>query len=467
MQDNFTNIDRKFTDRAWKEMSKMLDKEMPVSQPRKSGWKRYLLLLLFLGIGIGVVFGIKALFFDSEPVVEPTKVERAVADADENESKEIKTPLQAKIPERDETITVVAGQNSDKEENLETSIAITEKNNPEINLTIEEPIIENTRNDESNNNVATNTEINEPIFLKILPYETKEDNQKETTSSIASHIASLSINKIEYEESAELDFDELPAVKSKRKIFNPRSIKVRGNGIFHPIRTIDGIGGALLAEYDLKNPKFGIETGVGFDYLVSNPIAANKNLAIFGRSDAEFADETTNSFQLIDETSEDFSVPVSVEENYIATATQLEDTTLTFSLLSFPVELHYFKLPFEVFYKVGSRWRISGGLNFALLLSSPNSTTGGILNGTNAKSANTSIVGATNEAYNNISSTTNVPIRKIDLAASIGINYLLSKNFEAGFRYNQGLIDHFNLENLNSHNRYFQLSLAYKFNMNK
>ncbi len=79
MQDNHNFQDPEFNgeflDRAWDNMSAMLDREMPVMAEvvQEEGWKRY--LLLFLSLGFGVFIGASmVLFWPSVDEVAPTDV---------------------------------------------------------------------------------------------------------------------------------------------------------------------------------------------------------------------------------------------------------------------------------------------------------------------------------------------------------------------------------------------------------
>lgn len=455
MPDKFTKIDKKFTDQAWNEMSKMLDKEMPVSSSKKIGWKRYLLLLLLVSVGFGAAYGLMAAFSDLNTETKSTKTERPVAKVEKlnsenslkaNDSKVVKDNFNDSKKITSQTVNsnkVLTSQSNEKKSvsSLNSKQLDSKKNN--VSISSDPP--KNSRIGSSLKTAKTNNISISIDQLNALPL--------------------LNINGFPIENNPlSTGFEFVGNGKNKKGLLNPDVLKIKGDGIFHPIKTIDGLGGSLVFGYKLNNPKLGFETGIGYQFLTTNPAADDKRLFQFNSDADELAAGAENSLDFSPKPNFDITVPVDVENNYTVSAEELQDTTGTFSLINFPMDLHYLRVPFEIYYQISPRWNIKGGMNLSLLLSSPSPTTGGLLNFENSIN-NQKIVA--NGSYREDFFSNEIPIRKLDLGASLGMSYKFSKNIEGSFQYNFGLIDHFNLNNLSSKNRYFQLSLAYNFNLNR
>lgn len=476
MQDNYTKIDKKFTNLAWAEMEKMLDKEMPVQKEKRRGWKRYFLLLLLL-IGVGVAFGWMALSDEVEKEKPPQNEEIPIAQVDNLKNIKYAKTIDSQSVKNDKTNTLTNKAGLSKTFN-ELEKTQSQSSNPSKSGTknYANSSVQNLKKSKNNsevlkfeksNLIANNESENKDEVIVLNPNRANEginsklekwnDSRNEIEENLEA-IASLTLNELDYENTHGLECATSIDPVQKKGILHPDVLKIKSNGIFHPVYTYDGISGGIAAEYPFENKRWGIETGAFYDYIQTDPTVNSSG--IFSLQADELFSPIEENLALAEYVVilDNSRYNVSISNGSVLGGIADLDSNSVYSVLKLPMNLHYLRLPFDLFYKISPKWKVRGGMNLAFLLASPSTTTGGIFSSKSISNKNIDPLSADVNGLGN-----KTPIHNMDVGVSLGVDYQLSKKLELGFQYNHGLVDHLSLNNLNSHNQYFQLSLAYKF----
>ncbi len=450
MQDNYPHIDKRTIDQGWGEMKKILDAKMPVAVKKEPAWKRYLLLLFFLLIGIGVTWGILVTseFFKEEV---PQKEEKPIA-------KNIETSiLPSKIEQKDKQV-----KTKEQDANLENSIN-------ENKLEVIEPI-KSVKKLVSNDPLESNQssiqkrkqdfKVDDITNTSLHVVGAKKEERKAVIVApsivqLSSHnIPDLPITELHYQ--VELENSTAYSADSKKDSkFSFKGLKIKAGEKFHPTKAVGGPSLGLVSDFKYKDTKIGFETGLNYDYIVANPFEGQ---AIPNSNKVE-SSGAGNSGIL------DYNGIFSPElENSLIGIERARGDTSVFNFIVVPVALHYLTIPLEIYYRVGTRVKLQGGLNIAMLASAPASTTGGVFDNLNFNSFSADLLSAEdNNEYNREPT----KINQFDLSFSVGSFYEISRFWELGIKYHFGLVDPLGLSQVKSHNRYFQLSVAYKFHNRK
>lgn len=424
MQDKPLNIDEKFVDKAWSDMSILLDREMPVQVDRPRiglGWWWLTLIGVGLLIGGGILFYGKKL--NADPVVPTQPVAIATQPSTDNQSKlnSIPVELPASIVEAPSTISKSASSsqppkiqknnltasgkagNNSKSKLLSRSLETTQNglvsNDENSNEPSQAALITGTKQSVQDN-LAENpkhTEIEQLGMLTIHPFETSLDNKLSVDARFATK------NKIVW--GIQSSWITVP--------------NLAGGGF-----TVEAVG-----EKPLSN-RLSFEMGVGYAYL-KQPIYAGVNAV---------------------------NVSTSEQDGRIG-----YDSNFTSDLVSSPsidtvyrnrhLDLHYLNLPVQVYYHLNNRLSFKAGVNAGVLMASRSSyTQSGLLEN----------FGLANEKKSSAGRVFKVSI--YDFAATAGISFRFNRAASVHFDYLHGLADVLPQNQVGDYNRLLKLGFRYNLN---
>jgi|GEM_PF-4672819 len=485
MQDNFKNIDKKFTDRAWREMRSLLEKEMPAEPKGRLGWKRYALLLLLLGLGIGLGFGLKTMipFSKRNQVIVKTSSPLAGKAKEEKGQESGLNTSELSLPETPQITKEGAfkkeglskGEFLKKEEAVLKGNSISKswkkkETNAEKVAEVGSGFLKNELSRRASghsfrekNNVQKNEiqpqktlsqELNPPLE-KAAGSQSSEVDPEQTLEHVNLKINSLELLPLEVLELAKRKPIALNIPIKTKKSFatklHPDALAATIGGLLHPTRDLSGFSAGLLLDYHLKNPKWTFQTGLQYAFLHRNILDGK------GAPGQAVFDALESSGFDLDNPVVDTLGTMSTGNPSLSVG-DLENLPST-------IHLHYLQLPFSMAYRPNAKIRLQGGLTFSLLMLASKSTSGGVFN------RSTAIVQESFSPTSNASSTNFrsfieqgvYPIRKIDVSSNLGIGYFPVPEFGINFRYNLGLVNYLKLPGLSAYNRSFQLSLIYFF----
>lgn len=429
MQDKPIHITKKMTDQGWREMSKLLDSEMPAPEKpnRRFGW-----WLLFLGLAIGLGSGIFIVKYFTRSELQPAEKSIPVAAASENGDKTAKNA----IPSVD---NAVAGQAAGTVAAESTSPVKTPQN------TGRTPVI---RNEKTQHNPARKaialTELKESGTI-VLSSGTPAEHSTENKSSAevhtgyrelpsASNLAYLPVRPLE------VSADELPEVDVLFPEVSNNSLVIYGSGLSSPANSAGGLAAGLLKTSDLKDSRFSLEGGIGYAYI-QQPISV-----IFSSQPGS----------------------VSVNSTFTEFKTVLGDAEIANSVnasgnaakLLKKLQLNYLEVPLAVNYRLTSRCNLKSGLNAGVLLSSSSDyTTGGIFS--SSRNDNSLLMDEAEASFDYSGEEPSVRLNYFDLAASAGIDFKITNHIGAGIGYQFGLLDLIPDNGTGDFNRMMRISLRY------
>jgi hypothetical protein len=479
MQDNYPNMNKKFTDKGWAAMRDLLDEEMPTGVPEERKRRRWIFFLLFFSIGLGIAVGVVAggLYFMENDIDETRKaaIQKPIAKGNSvaiptEKGKDKMASANAILVEKEANnlAKILNDASLSQKINIEKGVNLNSnsiKKTAKLNLKagkfnssfneksgikslniIDENLTKShiLRNDD-NTNVATNLE------------EEKAINSAEKANSIVlkgenGAFNYLAINNLEELEKTALipDFDlNLPALeilddeeeenKPKRKA--RFGVEVAGQGA----PNFAGISGGLIYSLSLKN-KSSLQTGLNYQYqrrtFSGSPISI------------ETASQVVTNYPGLD----DEVVLVAYSGN--AARSDSAIFTIPQNLSS-----HYLNIPLWVNYQLSEKWSVGTGINLALLLfGSNNYTDGGILNdGADVFNTANDLSSGVPVNFENQKSINKANLRNFDFGATAGVAFHPSPKWSIAANYHHGFVNLFRYSSDKKYNRFANLSLQYHF----
>lgn len=434
--------DPEFVDRAWSEMSGMLDKEMPVVPVAPAPSNRYGLLLLVLLIGF--VAGVGTMFLvqkESDEPGQPNQPQHQQVATDEPiASTTMLTPAQQQLTSTAEaselnTSTISAGAIEKQIQNQllgANRSTIKTSKLPTIDITKlytnSSSVIVNTSTPISEKNIVSQAI---PVVEDKMAFGTDESIFESNDQKVAllqprstfAALTPLTTNQPDLLDWNSNDPDlELLALAQDPKL---------NFGFYFGSQTRDfkgmhGMTSGIYASYQL-DAKFAFRTGLGYSLIKGFQA---KTIGVAEPLTPEF-------FDPIETNIDDYSTVASLESNQ----------DLPFQ------SLHYLDVPFGLDYRMTENFGILMGLKLSYLL---HANTDGYLSDN-----------LTNEELALLDKALYRSLRKTDVATVLGFGIYPSSKMGVELKYNHGLVDYtidenWHVRQLNT-NKTFELSLNYFF----
>jgi hypothetical protein len=441
-------LDGQFVDRAWEEMQKLLDQEMPVTSAEKEKKRRPLLWLLLL---FGLLGGSAAGFYWL------AKPGDKIPELKETDPVALNTEMQAEIATTREQLPA------------EVSPSTTEKSYPKLKQTEWKKstltsLNTKTEAHQSTKKAATIIQGNpETVDTKIADLEQLNSiliDEPDATEPVIDGIA------IEYEPIAQLDqipglrpgplsydrdidlFDRpLPEKPAKLASLAPKHIGLDGSLIVNQFSPADGFAATAFIEYPLGKGKWSIRSGLGF--------RAHSGWQIW-------EDEGTYSYNYAESDTYDPSIDPDDPEATPITTTDIEGYRAVLKN-SNKVSLSYLELPLTFSYSLKPRLSIETGMQFAYRVEfgSSNLESSRPENGFDLASISGNAANYNNRI--NADGPGYPYLRKFDMAPSVGMTYALNNKLRLRMAYNHGLIRLNNVKANGNFNRNLRLTASYYF----
>jgi hypothetical protein len=442
MSDKRLHIDKKFTDRAWGEMRRMLDAEMPAGERKRRPplfWWWLLAAALLGGSAIAVWQQ------NRQPQVKPAP---AVAAAG----------LKSQPAETtNSTVATGAPEESVSPTELIENLAVVKK---ETHGAVVAPSFftltkTNRAGGASERKVATtDVEISQKtpslspvVAVPVIAFEGPETtNAGQAATSIEPARMAYAMTGLAY---AEIQPLVIPA--EKQPDFSAAPVALGRNLSSHAFYAgastsfpygAEGLSAGWLKNFRPAESKWSLETGLGY-HFVRQPL----NITLVETTDPGPSPNTPGS---------DISTTIEYGYDKEVRATSATEESAVKTSAYQDLALHYAEMPLLAGWQVRPRLRFQAGITAsALLVSAPDFTRGGLIEKNN---------GDLDDQLNSLADadTTAIEISRFDLATSAGLRYTLTKRLSADFRYQFGLTDALKSNNANDFNRLFRLSLIYR-----
>lgn len=439
-------LDGQFVDRAWVEMQKLLDQEMPVTLAEKEKKRKPLLWLLLL---FGLLGGSAAGFFW---LVKPND----------------------KAPELDESVAL----NAEKATNIAAATDQTTAEIKQMTTTESYPKLKQTEWKKSTLTTSNNAieekqlAVQSTPVVQALSIVTKEQTpEKEALNSILideleESEAMINGIAVDYEPIAALDqisgltpgllsydrdlklFDQLRSDKTKKSAsILPKHIGLDGSVILNQFNPADGFAATAFVEYPLGKGKWSIRSGLGF--------RTHNGWQVW-------EDDGTYSYNYAESDTFDSTIDPNDPEATPITAAEIEGYKAILKNRN-KVELSYLELPLTFSYALKPRLNIETGMQFAYRVEF------GASNLENSRPEGAfDLAGVAGNALNTYSrsaadGTSGLYLRRFDMAPSLGMTYALNKKLRLRMAYNHGLIRLNNVKATGNFNRNLRLTASYYF----
>jgi hypothetical protein len=434
MQDKDIHISKKFTNRAWGEMRKLLDEEMPAQDTgrRRVGW-----WFLFIGLTAGLAGGMVLYNFytkktPSSPSSTPT------------EQKKLDIPVAGITTPRNE-ISIAAPANEpkigDKSFAKEPSARHIASN------TAEKPDAVSTQKTFSHEGILPSS-----LSVQIVPNTLSPSTEE---SAMLAENNQLKVAPEASTPNPPVDLTQLPGLEllplPDGKAFSfaatlpngrPFTWTAFGSGITGLTEQANGLAAGVLATRRVNDSRFSIESGLGYAFiqqpltiLFTASAVSTPNSPAPGFNDYQaFLGESSINKQ-------------SGHQGYAA------------ARLVKSLNLHYVNLPLAVNYRMTPAFRVQGGLNVGVLVyNSSNFATGGIWN---RQSESITLDEQEAKALGQSGNIAPAHLRNLDFAAVAGIGYRLTSRLDVNLQYQAGLTDIIPDNQSGDHNRLLRFSLLY------
>ncbi len=341
MDKDNVHIDNEFTDHSWNEMSKLLDREMPVKKRKKR-----LIWIWFLGIGLLALIGLTTYFQQDTPSIlkslpipviknkvasnaENKKVTHQSAKSSKSTKKVSKSPVTTKSSDNISVISTIKNptKNSPTAANVSTAVGVG------VSPSIKNDLATNNASITSNN-LTTNKSVLSPSFQK-----------KEITDF-------FSINSLT---------PSLLSIKSQETIIPVLPVKNRLKwrfGVYASVLSpkLGSFRSGLHANL-IFNPKWRFHFGMGYAKRISSTTSTTNN-------NQEFASPIADMEEM-----EDMSTTAGTGAGPVPSSTNpnpneidlIDNQGIRFS------NFHYFELPFMVQYRIQSKFSVELGGSLSYL----------------------------------------------------------------------------------------------------
>ena len=430
--------DEQLVDKAWADMRRLLDQEMPV-QEKPSNKGRFLWLFLLFGIfSLGSLLGYR--YYNSPSVLAvpgafpiPMEATQPIAIQEDNTSYTTMTPDTAPVinqarTNRPSDILNIRQTKSNSTPTRSSAIeeSATASVTPLLVDTAETPVVAELQ-------IITNTEnVIESISTDVEP------------TTIAAQLPTASPELLAYKGSAD-PFAGISQQVIKRK--NRKRTGVEFGGIINHIRPIDGYALGLVREVAFKDSNLGLRFGLAY--------RQHSRQHTYYRDQGYSLDFTNLSGRDIGASP---NAPIGLElDAYVA-----ENSYVPQLPYAENIKMHYADLPIALSYKLHKHWKVESGITLSYLLnalrtnengtqesiSSPfnfNAGLGNEVEDLRAGGENTAL-----EDYNNF-----------DIAASAGIGFYPHHKFGLRLRYDYGFLSFDKASNFVDRNRNIHFSAVY------
>jgi hypothetical protein len=470
MQDKDLHTNKNLTDRAWKEMRFLLDKEMPVEEKDK---KRPI-LFWFSGASaiaalIAVIYFINLLEINNNKLMNENERTAFISESPNNESNpEQKDHNQSIIINKKEgnNFTLNAITNPSNKNNIKTkedSISKSKKTQP---IASNEPIKKWGINNNGTSVLypISTTENTESKNVPLKNNDTEKINDKPENKIIVeteiSPIHLNEINKIEHLTLQTINYSNKihPVFLGEKNLKTNNKNTLFASNLFMVNSKSHGVSIGYLRDIKTINKNWNVNAGISYKYL-AQPIEYTLT---------EVSSELTDTSGL---GSPELKDDLLLDVGYANTTTSRlldnngDPTLYTNGSSDIPfnkLKLHYLTIPVNLQYQK-NRMFFNAGVQVSLLLVAKNSSlTGGIAKeiGLTNDLSETNFFNANNAERTNPS----IPdLSNFDFSTTLGIGYSLTKNMDIHFSYLHGLKDVIK-NNLNKdNNRHFQLALQYSW----
>ncbi|MFQ5446008.1 MAG: hypothetical protein ACE5FF_03675 [Saprospiraceae bacterium] len=416
-------IDKEFTDLAWAEMSRVLDREMPVAAPLR---KRRAAAWWWLLAGLGLGAGIAGLWFSSiEELPPPALGERPVAQTEKQGQYETSSPVIGNTKTVEPVPMDVATPPPPAPSSSNAGTAIMPVSTSYSTAFEQHP-------------PASHGNPQPPALAN--PLVTEHDALAGTRSTFSvSGLASLSLAPLpERQPELRLAVAEQHGGKSRPEFL------AYASALTSPVSGGSGLAAGAMVAFPLKNPRLSIETGLGYNYI-RQPLSILAPDGEDASSSTPAEDENQNVVYGFEDLT---SKAEYLESNYLL-ATQ-------------DLGLHYAEVPVHFSFQASPKWQFVAGLNMLVLLeSSPGFTGGGLLDAVTAVQEDMANGGPFSNGIS--SSTLHVPLSKIDAQLSAGARYRLNQRWSVGLQYQTGTVDVVKSNGAADYHRLLRLSLFHHF----
>ncbi|MEZ4961195.1 MAG: outer membrane beta-barrel protein [Saprospiraceae bacterium] len=434
MQDKEIHIDKKFTDRAWKDMRSRLDDEMPTGKRRRRfAWWWWPIGLAVVATGLAYVWYASTPIPGPAPSDKPAALERVPADLSKTQQ-----PVAEALP---------ASPSNVPSEQAELSFPGTSQQQPPPSIAAQHA---------STAKALASKKPNLEMDAQMPGYQQKLLNaiqlSAETFPLAKSEEAGLAeqqppLRMAEYLSNPALAMLDNPAhfegklLEKPIRHPSPVGLSAYAGGMAAPSSAANGLEAGLMAGLPIGHSRFSVEGGAGYA-LVQQPLYIVVS---------QGADPTTIP---TNETADEVFVSIADAEK----VSPLEASFNSVTRARESLQMHYANFPLQIRYKVSPRWGLYGGANFGILLAStPGFTGGGLLNGFGRKLSDEYDVSVAEASKNST-----VTLSRYDLSATGGLFYQLSRRLSLHARYQAGLLDLIKSNKEKEYNRFFHLTLRYQ-----
>mgnify|MGYP000727868318 CR=1 FL=1 len=475
MQDNYPNIDKKFTDNGWAAMRDLLDEELPTAPPKRKR-RGLIFFLLFLGIGVGIAIGIVAggLYLKEDKPQEAHKnstqpiaksateanssfdEKSAIAQVDKETTTEIENATETAGSKSATTTSETLLSNGNGNENMENRVGASSSfKKPDLMAVNDRKL--------SNNQIGNEQEIVSLDYQKTTIIEDDTDREQVTPnddmigSVTANNIEKNSINPLKMNGLSELvialnkpDFDlnlpelDEPIAESKKEESNKKGRLGLELGV-SGAPNFAGISTGVVFMQPLKD-KWSFQAGMNYAYqrrtFEGEPISLS-----------DFESQSPNN------PIENGALDDIYQGAYEGNAARSDSAIFT---IPQNLSLHYLNIPLRLNYHLSDKWSIGGGVTGSVLLLASNSyTDGGLFNKSagEAFQADDTFVSLADESR----SINKANLQKYDVAANIGIGFHPSPKWSITANYHHGFKNLFRYSDDTAYNRFGNLSIQYYF----
>lgn len=436
MWDNDKHFDGQFTDHAWAEMAKLLDKEMPVAAQKRRKALAWWWFLTAVAVGAAALAGFY-LFGGGQQIpkatpLQPVAVEglkpQKAALPENLSSKQYKSsdPTPAGLPQQP-----TASRNTGPRSQGKLSTAT-------IGAGWNDVLLGPNR---EAGKIPMASEISEGAASspKVRVDEQVAGKNLELLSAL--DLPALAINYKPQNDAPTLKIEpQKRPLKYQMAVVagGMLDVKTKGNGMF---------AGVLLSK-PFKNNNYHFSTGLMY-LFTQQPLAISINSAY------QTSEVAANG--VVEEVIE-FDYMFDNETSKASVASD-PDATIETNVLE-PLRIHSLSIPVGIDRKLGTRWKLGAGakLNVAMVVGG-DFAKGGFFS--TSRKANLSGEFLQNLDQND-QSELNVTVRTFDLELTGGLQFQLTPSFGLSAKYHQGMLDQLKNNSTKDKNHFVQLGIAYR-----
>jgi len=458
MQDNYSRTNRKIEDKGWAAMHELLDRELPMEEPKRKK-RGFWIFLLFFALGLGgtlAIIGGSLYYLEKENQLEENNfAQEPIADL---------RPSDTENHEIEQLNTTRSTTNGASNSSQEIFPIKKEKN----------------KNSKINQKNSFNAASASPQYSKVENEISKKETLTFTTPNASNNFSLIIDKTVSSLDQKQKQNSTLEAIRIKEN-YLPNKLIMKDLGLFEvqakkPNSTVNF--SELDTEREKENseelkPKIGIEAkqggssnfakiSLGLVYAMplnkekwSYQIGANYSLQRRIFSD-ETSESLENIFNPIGENS-------SNDDNEILLQTYSTAEEERFNQFAFTIprnlRSHYLNLNNELAYQFAPKWSATIGVTASLLLYARNDyTDGGVFSSSDLSFDADNFSSSLDQSPINRAS-----LRDYDLAGEIGFGFHPSKKWSIQANYHHGMINLFKYSSDKRFNRYGEVAVRYYF----